>query len=174
MKNMKAVKITLYIVIILSVVFFATGLIVKETKYITEVEVNKPLAETFALFNNVSKIKQWFPEYKSIEAVDKKPEITGSIYNIIVENNGQKVVIKEKILAYIENEKVTLSLDREGVVEIDDYTFKSDGSKTIITLNSSYQAKSYILGCVLPYFKGAFKQIDQKYLNNFKMFSEKQ
>lgn len=174
MKNMKAVKIILSIVVVLSVAFFATGLIIKETNYTAEIEVDKPLSETFALFNDMSKIKQWVPEYQSVEVVNKNSGITGSVYNIVVEHNGQKVVVKEKILAYVEDEKVTLFLDREGVTETDDYTFKSDGLKTTITLNASYQSKSYILGCILPYFKRTFKGIDKQYLTNFKAFAEKQ
>jgi len=40
-------------------------------------------------------------------------------------------------------------------------------------LSASYQAKSYILGCVLPFFKSKFKNIDEVSLNNFKAFAEK-
>lgn len=171
---MKTVKIIVIFLVILTVIFLGTGLVVKENSYELEITVNKPLEQTFASFNDMSSVKQWIPEYQSIEAVDKKSEITGSVYNIVVENKGQKVIVKEKILAYVPDEKVTLFFDREGVAETDEYTFKSDGSKTIITLNSSYQAKSYILGCVLPYFEGTFKGLDETNLNNFKEFIEKQ
>ncbi len=171
---MKTVKIIVIFLVILTVIFLGTGLVVKENSYELEITVDKPLEQTFASFNDISTVKQWIPEYESIEIVDKKSEITGSVYNIIVENKGQKVIVKEKILAYVANEKVTLFFDREGVAETDEYTFKSDGSKTIITLNSSYQAKSYILGCVLPYFEGTFKGLDETNLNNFKEFIEKQ
>lgn len=170
---MKTVKVIVIFLVIVSVVFFGTGLVIKDSSYSIEITVDKPLKETFAKFNDMSTIKEWIPEYTSVETISQKPEVTGSIYNIIVDNQGQKVTIEEKILAYIENEKVTLFFNREGVIETDDYAFKSDGSKTTITLNSNYQAKSYILGCVLPYFKGTFKGVDQKYLENFKAFAEK-
>ena len=88
-------------------------------------------------------------------------------------HNNQTIIIKEKVLAYVKNEKITLFIDRDGVMERDDYTFTSDRSHTVINLNSSYQAKSYILGCVLPYFKSKFKKIDEVSLNNFKNFAEK-
>ncbi|MFY0629276.1 MAG: SRPBCC family protein [Flavobacteriaceae bacterium] len=170
---MKAVKIIVTFLVILTVIFFGTGLVIKESSYSVEISINKSLEETFASFNDVSTIKEWIPQYKSIEIVDKKAGVTGSVYNIVVEHNKQEVIVKERIMGYVENEKVTLFFDREGVEEIDDYTFKRDGSKTIITLNSNYQAKSYILGCVLPYFKGTFKEVDVEALNNFKAFIEK-
>jgi hypothetical protein len=46
-------------------------------------------------------------------------------------------------------------------------------TQTLINLNSSYQAKSYLLSCVLPFFKSKFKKIDEVFLNNLKTFVEK-
>ena len=94
--------------------------------------------------------------------------------NIEGQGEGQLMTMKEKVLAYINNEKVTLHFDAEGVLKTDDYTFSSEGNKTKVTLNATYQAESYILGCIFPYFKGTFRGIDEKYLNNFKVYLEKQ
>ena len=107
------------------------------------------------------------------EVVELKPGITGSIYNIKVLHNNQTTIIREKVLAYVKNEKITLFIDKDGVVERDDYTFSSDGSHTVINLSSSYQAKSYLLSCVLPFFKSKFKKIDEVFLNNLKTYVEK-
>ena len=112
------------------------------------------------------------PEYNAIEVIELKPGITGSIYNIKVLHNNQTTIIREKVLAYVKNEKITLFIDKDGVVERDDYTFSSDGSQTVINLSSSYQAKSYLLSCVLPFYKFKFKKIDEVFLNNFKRFLE--
>jgi len=171
---MKAVKIILYILIVVTIIFFGTGLIVKESTYKVEITVNKSLSETFKLFNDLSKVKQWIPEFQSIDTIVEKPNKVGSEYRITVDNNGQSVTMKEKVLAYINNEKVTLYFDAEGVLKTDDYTFNSDGSATKIVLNSTYQGESYILSCIFPYFKGTFRGVDEKYLNNFKAYAEKQ
>ena len=171
---MKAIKIIVTVLIIIIVLFFGTGLVVKESSYSVEVSIDKPLSETFAKFNDMSSMKEWIPEFDSVETVDLKEGITGSIYNITVDNNGEKIVMREKVLAYVKDEKVALYFDMEGVIKTDDFTFKRDGSKTIIVLNSSYQAESYIYGCVLPYMKGVFKGVDQKNLDRFKAFIEKQ
>ena len=132
---MKTVKIIITFLIILTVLFFGTGLVIKDSSYTSQITIHKPLEETFTMFTDV--------------------------------------IIKEKVLAYVKNEKITLFIDRDGVIERDDYTFTRDGSHTLINLNSSYQAKSYILGCVLPYFKSKFKKIDEVSLTNFKTFAEK-
>ncbi len=172
---MKTIKVILGIVIFLSLVFFGTGLVIKEISYETKVEINKPLNEVFAMFNDDDNLKEWIPELKSIVALDEKTGVTGSRYRmVVVDGNGNDITMEEKVLAYVENEKITLYFDAQGMLKTDDYTFASDGSKTIITNQSTCKSDSYIFGCMMPYFKGTFKSIDQGYLNNFKAFAEKQ
>jgi uncharacterized protein YndB with AHSA1/START domain len=171
---MKTVKIVLGILVVLTVVFFGTGLVIKESQYTVEANINKPIEETFQLFNNQEKISQWMPEIKNIETIEKKPGITGSEYRVTVDNNGEVVSMKEKVLAYVPNEKVTLFIDAENVLKTDDYTFVKEGDQTKIILNATYEAESYILACVFPYFKGKFKEVDENSLNNFKEFAEQQ
>ena len=170
---MKTVKIIITFLIILTVLFFGTGLIIKEISYTSKIIINEPLEKTFTTFTDLSVIPKWNPEYNEIEVVELKPGITGSIYNIKVLHNNQTTIIREKVLAYVKNEKITLFIDKDGVVERDDYTFSSDGSHTVINLSSSYQAKSYLLSCVLPFFKSKFKKIDEVFLNNLKTYVEK-
>lgn len=172
---MKAIKIILGIIIVLSLIFFSTGLIVKEITYTTTVTVDKPLKDTFAIFNDTTNLRHWIPELKSIESLEEKPGKVGSRYKMVVtDGSGEEIIMEEKVLAYIENEKVTLYFDAQGMLKTDDYTFTSKGDKTIITNNSTCKSDSYIFGCMMPYFKGTFKNIDQGYLNNFKTFTEKQ
>jgi uncharacterized membrane protein len=170
---MKTVKIIITFLIILTVFFLGTGLIIKESSYTSTITINQPLEKTFATFTDLSTIPKWNPAYSAIEVVDLKPGITGSIFDIKVIHNNQTTIIREKVLAYVKNEKYTLYIDKDGVIERDDYTFSSDGSQTLINLNSSYQAKSYLLSCVLPFFKSKFKKIDEVFLNNLKTFVEK-
>ena len=169
---MKTVKIVITFLIILTVLFFGTGLIIKESSYTSKIIINESLEKTFSTFTDLSAKTQWNPEYNAIEVIELKPGITGSIYNIKVLHNNQTTIIREKVLAYVKNEKITLFIDKDGVVERDDYTFSSDGSQTVINLSSSYQAKSYLLSCVLPFYKFKFKKIDEVFLNNFKRFLE--
>ena len=131
---MKTVKIIMTFLTILTVLFFGTGLVVKDSSYSSIITINKPLEETFKMFNDTTTITKWNPEYTSIEVVDNKSGITGSVYNIMIKHNEETVIVKEKVLAYVKNEKVTLLFDREGVMERDDYTFTSDGSSTMLVI----------------------------------------
>ena len=171
---MKTVKVILTILLVLSVLFLGTGLVVKENKYSTEIQVNKPLSETFQMFNNQESIGQWIPEITKVETIEERPGLVGSEFRITMDNNGEIMTMKEKVLAYVENKKVTFYFDAEGVLKTDDYTFSSNGNSTTIKLDVSFQAETYILSCMFPYFKGTFKGVDEKYLNNFKNYIENQ
>ncbi|TYP98110.1 hypothetical protein C7447_103280 [Tenacibaculum adriaticum] len=171
---MKAIKIILGIISTVAVVFFSTGLIVKETSYSTQVKIEKPIADVFTLFNDPSKLKEWIPEFKSIDTLEEKPGKTGSTYKIIIKNNGQEIVMNEKILAFVPNEKVTLFYKVGNMLKTDDYVFTSDGEFTIITNKSTCKSDKYLLSCVFPYFKSKFKEQNLAYLNNFKALIEKQ
>jgi len=170
---MKTIKIILGIITGIVVVFLATGLLIKETSYITRVSVNKPVEEVFKTFNNSDKIKNWIPEIKSLTVVKENVGKTGNIYKIVVENQGQEIVMTKKVIAYIQNEKVTLFFDAENMLKRDDYVFTEKDGITNITLNASCRSESYLMACMFPYFKGTFKDQDQTYLNNFKAFVEK-
>jgi uncharacterized membrane protein len=171
---MKTIKIILGIITAIVVVFLATGLIIKETSYVTQVSVNKSVEVVFETFNNSENIKNWIPEVKSFDVVNENIGKTGSVYKMVVENQGQEIVMTQKIIAFVKNEKVTLFFDAENMLKRDDYVFEEKNGITTITLNSSCQSESYLMACMFPFFKGTFQEQDQTYLNNFKAFAEKQ
>ncbi|CAM1347232.1 SRPBCC family protein [Tenacibaculum insulae] len=170
---MKAVKIILGIVIALTVVFLATGLVVKEVKYTTEIEINKPINEVFALFENPKTIKEWMPEIKSIETIEEKATKIGSTYKMVVENQGQEITMIEKITAYKINQKITFQFDSNQMLKTDDFNFSSNGSTTKIVQHSSVEAKGYLMGCMFPYFKSTLKDLSLGYMKDFKKIAEK-
>lgn len=170
---MKVIKIILGIIITLSVVFFATGLVVKETKYSSEIVVDKPIKEVFTKFNDVETFKEWLPDIKSIETINENPQKIGSTYKMIVDNQGQGLEIIEEIVAYVSNEKITLRFTSDEMLKIDDYNFIAQENQTKIVQNSTISSKSYMLACTFPWFKSKFKVMSQNYMVRFKQFVEK-
>ncbi|OAD44890.1 SRPBCC family protein [Polaribacter atrinae] len=169
---MKAIKIILGIISAFVVVFLLTGLIVKETTYTAQVSISKSIDQVFTAFNNSEDVQNWIPEVQSFEVVNENPGKIGSIYKIVVLNQGQEISMTEKVLAYVPNEKVTLFFDAEGMLKKDDYIFTESNGVTTVTLNASCQSDTFIMACIFPYFKGTFREQDQSYLNNLKVFIE--
>ena len=173
---MKTIKIIIIIISIFVIGFFSIGLLIKDTKFTTEITIEKPIETVFTTFNDVSKLKEWIPEFKSIETIEEKLGKTGSTYKIIVDNNGQDIIMKEKILAFVPNEKVTLFYNAgEGsMLKTDDYIFTSNENSTTIIHKATCGSGKFLMSCMFPIFKSKFKEQDQEYLNNLKVFLEKE
>ena len=169
---MKTIKVILIIISTLVVAFLATGLLVQQTNYSATVSIDKPIDEVFSNFMQIDSVKNWIPDIKSVKPVNINPGITGSVYDIVVLNQGQEIIMTEKIMAYVLNEKVTLFYDAENMLKKDDYLFSEENGITTITLNAACQSESFIMACMFPYFRGTFQAQDQSYLNNFKKFLE--
>lgn len=173
MRNMKAVKIVLGIVTALIVVFLLAGIIVTDVKYSAEVEINKPIEKVFKDFQDIELMKKWLPEIKSIDPIEVKDGVVGSIYKMVVTNQGQEIEMIEKITDYIPNKKMTFQFDSDQMIKIDDYNFIANGNKTKVIQNCSVNSKSYLMGCLLPFFKGSLKDLSLSYMNRFKTEVEK-
>lgn len=169
---MKTIKVILIIISVLVVAFLATGLLIKETSYSAEVSIEKPINEVFNNFMKIDSVKNWIPDIKSVTVINENPGITGSVYGVIVLNQGQEIKMTEKIMAYVPYEKVTLFFDAENMLKKDDYLFSEENGITTVTLNARCQSESFIMACMFPYFKGTFQKQDQSYLNNFKNYIE--
>jgi hypothetical protein len=169
---MKTIKVILIIISTLVVAFLATGLLVQQTNYSATVSINKPVDEVFNDFMQIDSVKNWIPDIKSVKPVNINSGIIGSVYDVVVLNQGQEIAMTEKIMAYVLNEKVTLFYDAENMLKKDDYLFSEENGITTITLNAACQSESFIMACMFPYFRGTFQAQDQSYLNNFKTFLE--
>jgi uncharacterized membrane protein len=169
---MKTIKVILIIIIILTVAFLATGIVVKETTYEANVTIDKPILEVFTEFNNAENTKNWIPEIISLETVNENLGKTGSVYNIVIENQNQEIMMTQKVMAYVPNEKVTYFFDAENMLKKDDYVFSEKDGATVINLKAACNSKTYIMSCMIPYFKGKLEEQSQLYLDNFKEYIE--
>ncbi len=169
---MKTIKVILIIISTLVIAFLATGLLVQQTNYSATVSIDKPIDEVFSNFMQIDSVKNWISDIKSVKPININPGITGSVYDVVVLNQGQEIIMTEKIMAYVLNEKVTLFYDAENMLKKDDYLFSEENGITTITLNAACQSESFIMACMFPYFRGTFQAQDQSYLNNFKKFLE--
>ena len=169
---MKTIRVILIIISVFVLGFLTTGLVVKDTSYTAKVLIAEPIDAVFHNFSQMDSVKNWVPEIKSVEVLQDNKGVTGSIYKVVVLNQGQEIVMTKKIVAYVPNKKITLFYDAENMLKKDDYIFSEEGGNTVITLNARCQSESFLMGCMFPYFKGTFRAQDQAYLENFKEYME--
>ena len=89
---MKTIKVILIIISTLVVAFLATGLLVQQTNYSATVSIDKPIDEVFSNFMQIDSVKNWIPDIKSVKPVNINPGITGSVYDVVVLNQGQEII----------------------------------------------------------------------------------
>lgn len=154
--------------------FLATGMIVTETKYTTEIEINKPVSEFFSAFTNQDLLKEWIPEIESMETIVETTNKVGSKYKMVIVSEGEKVEMLEEVLVYELNKKMTFSFDADDMLKTDAYSFSEKGNITLISKESVCKSDSYVMSCIFPYIKWMLKDIDQGYLDRFKTVVEKQ
>jgi uncharacterized protein YndB with AHSA1/START domain len=165
-------KITIGILLLLALIFFGTGIFIKETTYKVKTTIDKPIDEVFALFNDPTQIKNWLNAIKSFEPINETKNKIGSTYKITIDNKGQDFVMTEKITAFDINKEIGIEFDAQGMLKNDFIEFSSDGNKTVITNNVSCKGTNFMLKCTFPYFKKAFMREDQNNLDNFKNYIE--
>ncbi len=170
---MKVVKIILGIIVAISVVFFSTGFVVKEVVYSSQITVNKPLTEVFNTFTKVKNQKLWTPEIDRIVVENNNPQRVGSVYKLLIRNQDQQLITKQRVLAYTPNKEVSYRFNSEVMIRLEDYNFSSENRQTKITQQTTIRSMSYMLACTFPWFKYKFEENSQKYLNSFKILMEK-
>ena len=87
---MKILKILGAILLILLIVFFLAGLVKPDMAYELETTVQNPLEETFAIFNDETKLMEWMPAIKNIETIEKKPGIVGTKTKMTIDDQSKK------------------------------------------------------------------------------------
>lgn len=165
-------KIAGLIILILFAGFISIGFFVPEVKYGSEITVNKPVEETFALFNNIARLHEWIPEIIKIEFIDLKPGITGSTLKMLVEHDGEKMEMVETITAYEPNKLVSLEFVAGGMLKSDHYEFSGNGNSTTIKANYRCRGSNIFFRSLFSFFTSYFLETDQNYLNNFKKLAE--
>lgn len=171
---MKILKGFLRLLLLLLVVFLATGLLVKESSYQIRASIAKPLPQVFSAFHNKSTLKDWQPNLHSIKSNVVKEGVIGSSYHLKMTKDLDTIDFLENTIAFIPNKKITYTLTADQLFKVDDYDFEVVGDSTIITKNVVYKSDHYFMQCLFPYLKNNFIELDQNNLDNFKTYIEKQ
>lgn len=170
----RTLGVVVKIVIVLSMLFLATGLLVKEVTYQVTIDIDTPADSVFSKFSNQQTLNEWVPDIASSTTIVDRKGSVGHIYEKVVvsKESNESYKMSEKVLAFVVNKKITYYRVVDDMVKTDDYRFEESKGKTKIIQTVVCRSNNYLLQCVLPYFKGKFVEIDQNYLNNFKAYIE--
>ena len=169
---MKYLKYLLYVIIVLALIFFGNGLITSEVTYESQISVNKPVEEAWAVMADESKITDWLKEIKRMEAVSGTPMTVGAVSNIYVEQGGEEMVMQETITAIKENELMAMTFTMDFMNMDYQMTLKEVDGVTQITTTSSTVGNGLFAHSIVSFMGGSMKKQEDINLNNLKTVIE--
>lgn len=144
---MKILKYFLGGLAALLVLFFTIGFLNPSVNYGTEIEVDKPLKEAWAVHKDFSKFDQWLDGFTSIEHLSGEVDAVGSKYKVtVIPEEGQPPFIMTETLTSIKDfDHVTLHFDSD-MMDFDQTTsFSEKDGKTVIKTDSKVMGKGIVM-----------------------------
>lgn len=174
---MKILKYILYLIIALVVLFFAFGLLTPKVKYQSEVVVDKPIKEAWAVSQDDSKYAEWLEGFQSMELLSGNKFEVGSTYKIIVQpGDGQPPFEMIETLESIkEFDHVEMTFDSDMMDFYQKMTFEEKDGKTIIKTDNTVVGNGIIMHSMFALMEGlggTFTKQESKNQNGLKRVIE--
>jgi len=163
----RILKILTILILFLMIGFLSLGLFVPEVDYESHGEVVGSVGDVFALYNDMDQIDQWIPSIKTIKPLKETQNKKGSVYEMVIDNEGNEITMKEKVLDYKEGELVSLEFDAGAMTKTDVFTFAQAGNKTKIIGKHTVRGNNYFYKCMFSMFGSNMQGIDQGYMDAF-------
>lgn len=158
---------------VLVVLFLLSGVIFPKTKYTTTQQVNLPLAETFDLYTDATKMKHWYTGLQSIRTEEQKPGTVGNKYKMVTDVQGDFMQLKRIVTKYKKPQQINFSTQSIEMIKEEAITFQNVNGQTLITNEVRTAGKSYFLKCLYVSYFWLLKNEDQAILNSFKTYAER-
>lgn len=166
---MKYLKIFLGIIAFLALIFIASGFLKPTISYSSEIIVDKPAEEAWAVMNDESKTSQWLDGIKKQEHISGEKGTIGAVTKYTFDENGDESIIMETITALRPNEHISMDFVMEGAMEMDykmDATAK-DG-KTHIKSTTIAKGTGWFMRSMLSFMTSTMQAQEDKNMNNLK------
>ena len=170
---MKVLKIIAGAIAVLFLIVFMVGVFVPKIDYTNEVEINKPLKESWAVFNDENKVNDWVMGIKSTELIKGEKGKTGAITKMNMEQDGRAFELMEEILEMKKEEKYAAKYYNEMMLQTAEVNFKSKGENaTVISVNSEVAGKGMLNKLVFAFMGGAVKKTSDEMYDRLKTLIE--
>jgi carbon monoxide dehydrogenase subunit G len=170
---MKYLKYILGILAILVVGFFLLGLIKPELSYECEIMVDKPLAESCAVSQDIEKMPDWLPGFQKIEHVSGSPGTVGAISDVHFITDGQEMTIRETITDIVPDESISMSFASDFMDMDYKLTMTAIDGKTKISSNTTAVGNRMVSKSLMALMGNTIKIQEETNLTNLKKTIEK-
>ena len=165
---MKNLKYIIGILALLVLIFILIGVFKSEVAYDYEIMVDKPVAESWKVTQDEDKMGDWLDGFQRIEHVSGTPNEVGAVSNVYFLNEGQEMVIQEKITEIVPGESISM-LFTSDFMDMD-YMLRMepvDGRTKIITQTIA-KGNGMFSKSLMALMAGSIKAQEEKNLANLK------
>ncbi len=170
---MKYLKYIVGIIVLLFVLFIGIGILVPSISYQSEVTVDKPIEEAWAVMNDESKLSQWLKGITKIEHVSGKKGTVGAVTQYTFNENGEESIILETIKSITPNQNISMDFNMEGVMNMNyKVDFTSKDGKTFIQSSTDTKGDGMFMKSMVFFMKGTMQSQEDENMNNLKKLIE--
>ena len=174
---MKFLKYFFFLILALTILFIAVGLLKPTVNYGHEVLVNKPIKESWGVHQDDTTFPLWLKGFKSIEHLSGEKNAVGSKYKIVINpGEGQPdFTMVETIKSIKEFDHFTLHMDSD-MMDFEQTTyFSEENGKTRIRTESKAKGKGLLMRsmfALMDIFTDSFVKQEAENIENLKKVIE--
>ncbi|MEL6968699.1 MAG: SRPBCC family protein [Bacteroidota bacterium] len=170
---MKYLKYLLGLIGLLALLFFGRGLMTPNVSYGSEITVDKPLAEAWAVANDESKTTEWLQGLTNVEHVSGEKGAVGAVTQYTFSQDGQESIILETLKEIRPNEHVAMDFLMEGVMAMDyQMDFSEADGKTTIKSSTVAEGLGMFMRSMFAWTKGSMIAQEDENMGNLKALIE--
>lgn len=166
---MKILKYIVALIILLLVLFFAKGMLSPSISYESEIIVDKPVEEAWAVMNDESKLSEWLTGITNMEHISGTKGEVGAVTQYTFVEDGQESVIVETMTEVKPNERAAMDFVMEGVMKMDyKIDFSERDGKTILKSSTTTTGEGMVMRSIVSFMKKSMKVQEDYNMNKLK------
>lgn len=172
---MKILKITGAAVGLVIAVFILLGVFFSDFEYRNSVVVKASPERCWNVFHDPSSMNDWMPGFKSLTLKSGEHLQKGSVYEVVITDNGETMVMKETITDIEPGQSVSYKLTNDVLTSDYRFTFSPlSDNQTRIESHYAVTGKNLLWRSVLFLSKSMIRQSTQEQLEGVKKIAEQQ
>lgn len=165
---MKYLKYAIGGLAILFVIFLLLGVFKPTVEYDSEIIVDKPLAESWAVTQDEEKLSEWLSEFQRTEPVSGTPGTVGAVLDVYFGEEGQEMKIRETITEIIPNQSISMTYESDFMNMDYQMTMTPINGKTKINSTTTASGNGIFSKSMMAMMAGSIKKQEDTNLVNLK------
>jgi uncharacterized membrane protein len=165
MKYLKYLLYVLAVIIVLVIIKVATT---PSVAYQSEVSVNKPVEEAWAVMNDEQRLPEWIKGFKRMELKSGNHNSAGAVYKVYIDDNGQEMTMEETITAVKHNVYIAMTFTMDFMNMNYEMFLKQKDGKTHIETKSYVVGNNILARTLIAFMSGSMKAQEDENLSLLK------